>query len=422
MKWLTFVLSIAAAGCSQQPLAQSSGPERWILTGTKIYAGPDVPPIEDAWVLVEGSTIKAIGDASVAKPANVRTSQTCSGGVITAGFQNSHVHFVGPAYDDVTTRPSADLEQALSQMLTRFGYTTVVDTGSDIAVTAALRQRIESGEIKGPAIFTTGIPIYPENGLPFYLRDLPPQLLQLLAQPATAEEAVAHVRKNFERGADGIKLFVATPQGGGTIKRMSADIARDSATAAHSQGRLVMAHPTDPQGVADAVAAGVDILVHTTIDPPQAAWSDQLISDMVDRNVAVIPTLKLWRYEFDKAKVPENIRERAVGDAERQLKRFSEAGGQVLFGTDVGYMTDFDPTDEYILMARAGLTPMQILASLTTAPATRWSEAARRGRVKVGLDADLVVLNGDPAGDVRHFSSVRCTIRAGREIFVGATR
>jgi imidazolonepropionase-like amidohydrolase len=377
--------------------------------------------MNDAWVLVAGGKIAALGDASVAKPANIRTNAACSGGVIAAGFQNSHVHFVDPAFADAAKRPSAELEQALSRMLTGFGYTTVVDTGSDIGVTAALRQRIDSGDTKGPAILTAGIPLYPKNGLPFYLRDLPPELLQMLAQPATAEEAVAHVRRNFERGANAVKLFVATPQGGGVIKRMDAGIASAAAAEAHEQGRLVMAHPTDPQGAADAVAAGVDILVHTTIDSPTLAWSDQLISDMIARHVSVVPTLKLWRYELDKGKVPANIQETLIAGAQRQLKQFSDAGGQVLFGTDVGYMTDFDPTDEYVLMARAGLTPMQILASLTTAPAARWTEAARRGRVEAGLDADLVVLNGDPATDVKHFSDVKCTIRNGREIFVRRT-
>jgi imidazolonepropionase-like amidohydrolase len=107
-----------------------------------------------------------------------------------------------------------------------------------------------------------------------------------------------------------------------------------------------------------------------------------------------------------------------VGDAEKQLKAFADAGGQVLFGTDVGYMSDFDPTDEYALMAQTGLTPMQILASLTTAPAARWKAAERRGRVRAGFDADLVVLNGDPVTDVRRFAHVKCTLRAGRELFV----
>jgi imidazolonepropionase-like amidohydrolase len=61
-----------------------------------------------------------------------------------------------------------------------------------------------------------------------------------------------------------------------------------------------------------------------------------------------------------------------------------------------------------------------ILASLTTAPAARWSAAERRGRLKPGFDADLVVLAGDPATDVRRFADVTCTVRAGTEVFVRA--
>ena len=89
----------------------------------------------------------------------------------------------------------------------------------------------------------------------------------------------------------------------------------------------------------------------------------------------------------------------------------------MLFGTDVGYMSEFDPADEYALMASAGLTPTEILASLTTAPAARWKAGDRRGRVKQGFGADLVVLNGDPATDVSRFGDVKCTIRGGRELF-----
>jgi imidazolonepropionase-like amidohydrolase len=67
-------------------------------------------------------------------------------------------------------------------------------------------------------------------------------------------------------------------------------------------------------------------------------------------------------------------------------------------------------------MARA-LMPMQILASLTTTPAARWKEGASRGRVAAGQDADLVVLEADPAENAAHFAGVRCTIRAGQSIF-----
>jgi imidazolonepropionase-like amidohydrolase len=59
---------------------------------------------------------------------------------------------------------------------------------------------------------------------------------------------------------------------------------------------------------------------------------------------------------------------------------------------------------------------MQILASLTTAPAARWKESEQRGRVAEGLAADLVVLEADPATDETNFVKVRCTIRGGRLI------
>jgi len=80
-------------------------------------------------------------------------------------------------------------------------------------------------------------------------------------------------------------------------------------------------------------------------------------------------------------------------------------------------MSDFDPTDEYVLMARAGMTPMQVLASLTTAPAARWRKDAVRGRIEPGMAADLVVLRADPAADMKGFADVACTIRAGHIIF-----
>jgi imidazolonepropionase-like amidohydrolase len=145
-----------------------------------------------------------------------------------------------------------------------------------------------------------------------------------------------------------------------------------------------------------------------------------LIRDMVARRVSVIPTLKLWGYELDRQGAAPDVREGAIEDATREVAAFAAAGGQLLFGTDVGYMTDFDPTDEYVLMARAGLSTVQILASLTTAPAARWNEGERRGRVAPGLAADLVVLDGDPATDVRNFAAVRCTIRGGQEVFTRA--
>jgi imidazolonepropionase-like amidohydrolase len=100
-----------------------------------------------------------------------------------------------------------------------------------------------------------------------------------------------------------------------------------------------------------------------------------------------------------------------------QLRAFSAAGGQILFGTDVGYIEQFDTSEEFAWMSRAGLTFQQILASLTTNPARRFGTADRRGRIAAGMDADLVVLSADPAQDAAAFSKVRYTIVGGKLVY-----
>ncbi|MGH8285820.1 MAG: amidohydrolase family protein, partial [Steroidobacteraceae bacterium] len=289
---------VSCASTSPEP--HSGAAQSWVLTGTRVYITPDSLPIDDGVVAVEGGKIVAVWPAAnVRLRGDMRTSD-CSGGVITAGFQNSHVHFTEGAFADAASQPPPNLTHSLESMLTRFGFTTVVDTGSDIANTSALRRRIEQRDVRGPRILTTGVPLYPAAGIPFYIRDLPPALLDLLPQPANATHAVEVVRENFSRGANATKLFIASPQTGGTIKRMPADIAHAAAGETHARGGLVMVHPTDVDGVRDAVAAGVDVLVHTTIDPPKATWDPALIRNMLAGGVSVVPTLKLWNYELAK--------------------------------------------------------------------------------------------------------------------------
>jgi imidazolonepropionase-like amidohydrolase len=99
------------------------------------------------------------------------------------------------------------------------------------------------------------------------------------------------------------------------------------------------------------------------------------------------------------------------------LHAFSQAGGEVLFGTDVGYIDHFDTALEYTQMSRAGMSFAQILASLTTNPARRFGYAGRSGRIARGMDADLAVLRDDPAKDITAFSKVEFTIRGGSKTF-----
>ena len=407
---LAATLSLAAA------IPASASDEFLLIPADKIYTAPDAQPLLNGSVLVSSGRITSVADerSRIAIPAGTHTSD-CRG-VVVAGFQNSHVHFMGPGFDGAATKPAAELEQSVESMLTRYGVTTAFDTGSDVANTVAIRARIEKGELRGPRILTAGWPIYPVGGIPFYLRDLPKSLLDQLQQPKTVAEARADVRENLGHGADGTKLFVVTTPQLGTSREMLPQIARAAVKETHARGKLVLVHPTSIAGIRIAMKAGVDVIVHTTLGEQQP-WDAALTREMVAKKISIIPTLKLWPYELAKQQVPQPVVDRLVAATLEELRAFKAAGGQILFGTDVGYMHEFDPTDEYVWMSKAGLTPMDILASLTTAPADRWKESKERGRVLPGMAADLVVLAADPADDVKNFANVRCVFRAGRLVY-----
>ena len=103
--------------------------------------------------------------------------------------------------------------------------------------------------------------------------------------------------------------------------------------------------------------------------------------------------------------------------AAAQLGAFSHAGGQVLFGTDVGYTQHFDTSEEFTWMSRGGMSYQEILASLTTNPTQRFGYSTHSGRIAKGFDADLAVLGADPAQNTTAFSNVRYTIRGGEIIY-----
>jgi imidazolonepropionase-like amidohydrolase len=91
--------------------------------------------------------------------------------------------------------------------------------------------------------------------------------------------------------------------------------------------------------------------------------------------------------------------------------------GQVLFGTDVGYMTDYNPADEYMYMQKAGLSFRQILATLTTAPAARFNKSSLTGKIQKGMEADLVILSANPLKNIKNLTSVLYTIKHGEIIY-----
>jgi imidazolonepropionase-like amidohydrolase len=138
---------------------------------------------------------------------------------------------------------------------------------------------------------------------------------------------------------------------------------------------------------------------------------------MTAAHMALTPTLTLWDVESRKGHASTGDIEQVMSKAARQLQAFSQAGGQVLFGTDVGYIEQFDTSEEFKWISRAGMSFQEILASLTTNPAQRFGYSTHSGRIAKGMDADLVILRADPAESTSAFSQIRYTIRNGEIIY-----
>jgi len=377
------------------------------LTSATIFPTPTDPPIHNATILIDSGKILAVTSTP---PAPGTPTLDCSGCSITAGFWNSHVHFFERKWSDAASIPAAELTHQLEDMLTRFGFTTVFDLSSPWANTRTIRDRIASAEVAGPRILSTGEGMLPKDpGLP---GDPVMNILGVMKTPpleiADPAEARAAIRRLLNDGVDAIKLFLSAP----SKATLSDAIVQAAVEEAHAAGKLVFVHPNNAADVLTAVRNGVDIIAHTT--PYSGPWDSSLIAAMRDRNVALIPTLKIWM-EFmrhDRHSTQEKIAETETA----QLRAFLAAGGTVLFGTDISYV-NYDPTEEYELMSRAGMTFPQILTSLTTAPAEQFGASNHLGRIAPGFDADLTILAGDPQQNLHALTAVRYTISRGRIVY-----
>jgi len=375
-----------------------------VLQGGKVYPSPDAAPLSDAVVVTSGGVITAIGRrGDVQIPGDAQVID-CTGKTVVAGFWNSHVHFTEAAWTNAANATAASLEAHMQAMLTRWGFSTVWDLGSDPTNSLPLRRRVNAGEVRGPSILFAGN-MFPVGGHPVYVpRDVP------LPEVATSDEAAKLSRDYLGMGLDGIKLFTGSFMGDKPVVNMDPAIAKAAVDVAHARGRPVFAHPQNQTGVETVIAAGVDVLAHTTSSGGQNYTPEQL-ARFKSQGTALIPTLSLFTtVVFDPATTA-----RLVDSTVNQLKTFSENGGVVLFGTDVGFTKLYDTSLEFELMHRS-LSPSQVLASLTTNPA-QYFKAAKKGKVEQGFDADLVVLDDDPMADVRNLAKVAYTIRAGQIIY-----
>jgi len=363
-------------------------------------------------VLVRDGMIRAVGPETVVPPSTEVVDGR--GQTLLPGFFDAHTHL-----------GSFQPEQSLADALA-FGVTTELEMWGSVA-SAALRKKAADGELPGGAdLRTAGTGVTVPGGHPTQMDGPAFPVL------APGDDVQAFVDARIAEGGDYLKVVYehAFP----TLTRAQLD---DVVAAAHRRDRLVVAHVTLQRDARDAIAAGVDGLVHIFADTPPAADFAALAAR---RHVFVVPTLSVfeavtggsdpawWKAAPFASRITPSVRASLqrpmpaglgagmkLAHAVAAVAALHRAGVPILAGTDApspGLAHGLSLHRELELLVRCGLTPSQALAAATSVPA-RVFGFHDRGRIAPGLRADLLLVDGDPTADVRATRAIAGVWKAG---------
>ena len=399
---------LALAGCAKAPEPQAAAPVTAVVyEGATVLTGDGSAPIENGLVVVDQGRIVAVGAA----------------GAVTAPEGATRVDLkdktVIPAIIDAHTHLSTNRDALLLDLKRRayFGVAAAFSMGTD-GEGAPLEVRDEV--IPGAARYrSAGLGITaPEPGR------------NQVHWVTTEAEARAAVQAEVARKADLIKIWVDDRDG--KYKKLSPELYRAVIDEAHKAGLKVSAHIFALEDAKELLRAGVDIFAHGVRDRD---IDDEFITMVKERpNVVLIPNMGArgvvadlaWLNgklpAEDLAKLEEANKEqpaaqKAYGIQARNLKKLSDAGMTIAFGTDGN--TPWAPHVEMEDMVLSGMTPAQVLVSATR-NAAAVAGFADQGTLEAGKSADFVVLDANPVDDILNTRKIADVYVRGEKVDRGA--
>ena len=406
-----------------------------LIKAARLIDGKGGPPLERGALLLENDKIKAVGtEEAVVPPEGAQVQElNYEDKTVLPGLIDCHVHLIGigdgRVGDELTTLPDEVLTlQAARNARTHLysGVTTVRDCGAKNQTTLMLRKAMEMGITPGPRLVLSGRPVAIIGGH-----------LSYFGVEATGPDGCrAAVRQLVKEGADYIKI---TATGGSTRTslplRPSFNVEELKAICdeVHKFGKHAAAHCVTSQGIANALEAGVDTVIHAYFREPDGTsrFRPEIAERIAKQDVFVNPTVHAVR---SRIRALENKIE-SQGPAEQEqdeldqmramleakLEWFSglrEAGVSSVCGSDSAWsyykMGGFQhEVDAHVL---GGMSPMEAIVSATGESAKScWIHDAV-GTLEPGKQGDVLVVDGDPSKDIKDLWNVVDVFQGGEPV------